>query len=130
MGYYTGQIFEIAHPKVQSSIAGGGRYDGLVGRSLGKEVPACGISIGFDRVVDVAAVPPPDLGIALVYAGAAAEPAEILAAARCLRAGERAVALIPRRGQMRVQLEALKEEGYSSFVMMENGSLGPERQFE
>jgi histidyl-tRNA synthetase len=69
MGYYTGQIFELAHPDVPSAIAGGGRYDGLVGRSLGREVAACGISLGFDRVVDMARFDPPDLGVAVLYAG-------------------------------------------------------------
>ena len=127
MGYYTGQIFEVEHPEVNGSVAGGGRYDGLVGRSLGKEVPACGISIGFDRVVDLAVVPPPDLGVALLYARDSVPAPDVLAAARRLRSGSRAVALVPRRGQMRVQLDALKEDGYSSFVLMENGSPGEER---
>ncbi len=127
MGYYTGQIFEIAHPEVTGSVAGGGRYDGLVGRSLGREVPACGISIGFDRVVDVADVPSPDLGVALLYPGGTTPAPEILAAARRLRGDRRAVALVPRRGQMRVQLDSLKNEGYSSFVMMDAGSLSEER---
>ncbi len=53
MGYYTGQIFEISHPKVRSSVAGGGRYDKLIGRSLDRDVPACGFSIGFERIVDL-----------------------------------------------------------------------------
>jgi histidyl-tRNA synthetase len=127
MGYYTGQIFEVEHAEVTGSVAGGGRYDGLVGRSLGKQVPACGISIGFDRIVDLAVVPSPDLGLALLYSAGAAPAPEILAAARSLRGGERAVALVPRRGQMRVQLDSLKEEGYSSFVTLEDGLLGEER---
>ena len=53
MGYYTGPIFEIDHPGSGSSIGGGGRYDGMVGRWLGTDVPAVGISIGFERVVDL-----------------------------------------------------------------------------
>jgi histidyl-tRNA synthetase len=53
MGYYTGAIFEIDHPKSGSSIGGGGRYDGMVGRWLGSEVPAVGISLGFERIVDL-----------------------------------------------------------------------------
>ena len=53
MGYYTGPIFEIEHPASGSSIGGGGRYDGMVGRWLGTDVPAVGISLGFERVVDL-----------------------------------------------------------------------------
>ncbi|MCB4208562.1 histidine--tRNA ligase [Arthrobacter sp. UM1] len=53
MGYYTGPIFEVAHAGSGSSVAGGGRYDGVVGKWLGKDVPACGFSIGFERIVDL-----------------------------------------------------------------------------
>lgn len=55
MGYYTGAIFEIEHPNSSSSIGGGGRYDGMVGRWLGTAVPAVGISLGFERIVDLVA---------------------------------------------------------------------------
>jgi len=54
MGYYTGTIFEISHPDSGSSVGGGGRYDGMIGRFLGQDVPACGSSIGFERIVDLA----------------------------------------------------------------------------
>ncbi|TFD82720.1 histidine--tRNA ligase [Cryobacterium fucosi] len=53
MGYYTGTIFEIAHPELGYSLGGGGRYDGMIGRFLGTDVPACGFSIGFERIVDL-----------------------------------------------------------------------------
>jgi histidyl-tRNA synthetase len=53
MGYYTGTIFEIEHPASSSSIGGGGRYDGMVGRWLGTDVPAVGISLGIERIVDL-----------------------------------------------------------------------------
>lgn len=53
MGYYTGTIFEIAHPGSGSSVGGGGRYDGMVGRFLGQDVPAVGFSIGFERIIDL-----------------------------------------------------------------------------
>jgi histidyl-tRNA synthetase len=53
MGYYTGTIFEIEHPDFPSSVGGGGRYDGMVGRFLGQDVPACGFSIGFERLTDL-----------------------------------------------------------------------------
>ena len=53
MGYYTGTIFEVAHPSVDYSLGGGGRYDGMIGRFLGAEVPAAGFSLGFERLVEL-----------------------------------------------------------------------------
>ena len=53
MGYYTGPIFEIAHTGYPSSIAGGGRYDDMIGRFRGRPVPECGFSIGFERLVEI-----------------------------------------------------------------------------
>ena len=54
MGYYTGPVFEMRSASFPTgSIAGGGRYDGMIGRLLGKDVPATGFSIGFERVVDI-----------------------------------------------------------------------------
>src|SRR4029453_9763855 len=50
MDYYTGPIFEIAAEGVPFSLAGGGRFDDLVERLSGAKVPACGFSIGFERV--------------------------------------------------------------------------------
>jgi histidyl-tRNA synthetase len=50
MDYYTGPIFEVAAEGVPFSLAGGGRYDELVGLLCGQKVPACGFSIGFERV--------------------------------------------------------------------------------
>lgn len=51
MSYYTGTIFEIAMPQFGGSCGGGGRYDGMVGRFTGHDVPACGFSIGFERII-------------------------------------------------------------------------------
>ena len=51
LGYYTGPIFEIEVEGSGSSIAGGGRYDGMIGRFCNKEVPACGFSLGFERII-------------------------------------------------------------------------------
>ena len=56
MGYYTGPIFELAHPSVGYSLGGGGRYDGMIGRFLGSEVPATGFSLGFERLVELVEV--------------------------------------------------------------------------
>ncbi|MBP3737112.1 MAG: histidine--tRNA ligase [Lachnospiraceae bacterium] len=51
MSYYTGTIFEISMPQLGISCGGGGRYDNMVGRFTGRDVPACGFSIGFERIL-------------------------------------------------------------------------------
>ncbi len=51
MSYYTGTIFEIAIPEFGGSCGGGGRYDKMVGLFTGNDVPACGFSIGFERII-------------------------------------------------------------------------------
>lgn len=53
MGYYTSTIFEITYGDFGYSIAGGGRYDKMVGKISGVDVPAVGFSIGFERIVDL-----------------------------------------------------------------------------
>lgn len=53
MNYYTGPIFEIAVDGFGVSVAGGGRYDNMLGRFLGRDVPACGFSIGFERIFTI-----------------------------------------------------------------------------
>lgn len=51
MSYYTGTIFEIAMPEFGGSCGGGGRYDKMVEKFTGNSVPACGFSIGFERII-------------------------------------------------------------------------------
>ncbi len=51
MSYYTGTIFEIDMPEFGGSCGGGGRYDKMVGKFTGNDVPACGFSIGFERII-------------------------------------------------------------------------------
>lgn len=53
MSYYTGTIFEVAMEGFGGSVAGGGRYDKMIGRFTGMETPACGFSIGFERIVTI-----------------------------------------------------------------------------
>jgi histidyl-tRNA synthetase len=55
LSYYTGAIFEIAVPDLSGSLGGGGRYDELIGMFLGAQVPACGISLGLERILVVMA---------------------------------------------------------------------------
>ena len=51
MGYYTGPIFEISMDEFGGSVGGGGRYDEMIGKFTGQNTPACGFSIGFERIV-------------------------------------------------------------------------------
>ena len=51
MSYYTGPIFEIAMDEFGGSVGGGGRYDEMIGKFTGQDAPACGFSIGFERIV-------------------------------------------------------------------------------
>lgn len=53
MSYYTGTIFEIEVPEFGSSVGGGGRYDKMVGKFTGQDTPACGFSIGFERIITI-----------------------------------------------------------------------------
>ena len=117
MGYYTGTIFEIAHPGSGSSVGGGGRYDGMVGRFLGQDVPAVGFSIGFERVVDLISLPEndgPD-AIALVFDRDAA-PADLAALKRELVARGHRVRLERRQKNMKTLLDRVASEGFTSFA--------------
>jgi histidyl-tRNA synthetase len=126
MGYYTGQIFELSHPGSSSSVAGGGRYDRLIGRSLGKDVPACGFSIGFERIVDLMDTTLRTDAVAVLHE-ADVPAAEVMAVARQLRAGDRQVTTIKRRGKFGAQLGRLEEWGYASFVHVKPGEVADER---
>lgn len=53
MSYYTGTIFEIEMAEFGSSVAGGGRYDRMIGKFTGNDTPACGFSIGFERIITI-----------------------------------------------------------------------------
>ncbi len=120
MGYYTGAIFEIEHPGSGSSIGGGGRYDGMVGRWLGTDVPAVGISIGFERVVDLveaAALKNHIGGIVLVLDNT--EPrtlANAVALQSQLIAQNNSVRLENRPKKLNLLLESLAENGFDRFA--------------
>jgi len=51
LSYYTGAIFEVIVPGAAGSLGGGGRYDGLLGMFAGQEIPACGFSLGLERII-------------------------------------------------------------------------------
>ncbi|MFD4422689.1 histidine--tRNA ligase [Agromyces sp. NPDC058484] len=117
MGYYTGTIFEIAHPDLGYSLGGGGRYDHMIGRFLGQEVPACGFSIGFERIVDLLAVR--DEGrpraVVLVY-DADVEPAELLSLKHELVASGTRVRFERRVKNLRALLDRVSADGFDAFA--------------
>lgn len=117
MGYYTDQVFEVSHPASTSSLAGGGRYDRLIGRSLGRDVPACGFSIGFERIVDLLREAPHREMVA-VLADTDVPPAQALAVARRLRQQGRRASVVRRRGKFGAQLGRLEKWGFTSFAYL------------
>ena len=120
MGYYTGHIFEVSRPDVSFSLAGGGRYDKLIGRWLGKDVPAVGFSIGFERIVDLLESSPERNAVA-VLSDADVAPADALAVARDLRSGDGAgiVEVVKRSGKFGAQLKRLEAAGFGAFVTVQ-----------
>ena len=126
MGYYTGTIFEISSPAFPSSIAGGGRYDRMVGKLSGRDVPACGFSIGFERLIliladrgGVAALPiattTAPRRLALVVDGQA-DLTGALAAARRLRGEGYLVSVELRRKNFGKQLDDFARHGFWGFA--------------
>ena len=123
MGYYTGTIFELAHPSVDYSLGGGGRYDGMIGRFLGQDVPAVGFSIGFERIVDLVAEQTDAAAPAVVLvhdrdmAGA-----DLLALKGALvRQGSR-VRLEQRTKNLKALLERAASDGYTAFATVAPGT--------
>jgi len=130
MGYYTGTIFEVSMPGFSGSVAGGGRYDRMVGKLLGRDVPACGFSIGFERLV---AILGERGGAGAPGAGSTgAEPRRIalvvedggdvraaLAAARTLRAAGDLVSLELRRKNVGKQLDDFARHGFDAQATLD-----------
>jgi histidyl-tRNA synthetase len=117
MGYYTGQVFEISHPDMSGSVAGGGRYDKLIGRSLGNDVPACGFSLGFERIVDLLSRELTRDAVA-VLVEAEVPVADALAVAREMREPGRVVETVRRSGKFGAQLKRLEGAGFGGFVVV------------
>lgn len=122
MGYYTGTIFELAHPSVSYSLGGGGRYDGMIGRFLGQQVPAVGFSLGFERLADLLE-PVADAGSrAIVLVHDADVPlAELIAHKSALMAHGR-VRLERRPKNFKALLERSAADGYNAFVTVSAGA--------
>lgn len=122
MSYYTGTIFEIEMADFGSSVAGGGRYDKMVGKYTGKDTPACGFSIGFERIITILLeqdfkVPTAPEKIAfLVEKGMSAERlCEVIKEAQALRKAGKQVLLVRMNKNKKFQKEQLEQEGYTEF---------------
>lgn len=123
MSYYTGTIFEIAMPEFGGSCGGGGRYDKMVGKFTGNDVPACGFSIGFERIVLLLMergfrVPESHGQVAyLIEKGVGGEElCKIIAQAQDARREGTQVLVARMNKNKKFQKEQLKNEGYEEFL--------------
>ena len=122
MSYYTGTIFEIAIPEFGGSCGGGGRYDKMVGKFTGNDVPACGFSIGFERIIMLLMekgfqVPQQPAKTAfLIEKGVSGEAlCEVIAEAQKERADGAQILIARMNKNKKFQKEQLMKEGYENF---------------
>lgn len=123
MSYYTGTIFEISIPQFGGSCGGGGRYDKMVGRFTGNDVPACGFSIGFERIILLMMengfqIPDqPKKTAYLIEKGVSGERlCEVIAQAQEARKDGSQVLVARMNKNKKFQKEQLTKEGYTDFV--------------
>lgn len=123
MSYYTGTIFEIAIPEFGGSCGGGGRYDKMIGNFTGKDTPACGFSIGFERIILLLMEQDfkvPGASDKIAYLVDKKYPAdklsEVMAKAKDARENGKTVLVVRRNKNAKFQKEQLSAEGYSEFV--------------
>jgi histidyl-tRNA synthetase len=116
MGYYTGPIFELAHPSVDYSLGGGGRYDGMIGRFLGSDVPATGFSLGFERLVELVDLPAAEEAdaIALLHDKDVPLTSLLTLKSELIATGAR-VRLQTKPKNTKAVLAALEGEGFTAF---------------
>lgn len=123
MGYYTGPIFEISIDGYSFSIAGGGRYDEMIGKFSGQDVSASGFSIGFERIItilkdhmDKAGQSVQNGTVFLLDKRVSLErKQEIFAKAKQMRAEGNVVSIQPMRKNVKRQIEMLEAEGFQKF---------------
>lgn len=122
MSYYTGTIFEIAIPEFGGSCGGGGRYDAMVGKFTGKDVPACGFSIGFERIIMLLLengfrIPDSPKKIAcLVEKGVEGQAlCHVIGRAQAMRETGAQVLVVRMNKNKKFQKEQLTAEGYTEF---------------
>ena len=121
-GYYTGMVFEITCPQFSGAVAGGGRYDNMVGKFLGVQVPAVGFSIGFERVCGILLeqgyqIPGAKQKIALLY-GKDADFTAVLSKAAALRDTYN-VTVLPQGKKLGKQLGQLEAAGFAGAAFMD-----------
>ena len=121
-GYYTGMVFEITCPQFSGAVAGGGRYDNMVGKFLGTQVPAVGFSIGFERVCGILLeqgyqIPGAKQKIALLYGKDADFPA-VLSKAAALRDTYN-VTVLQQAKKLGKQLGQLEAAGFAGAAFMD-----------
>jgi histidyl-tRNA synthetase len=118
MGYYTGQIFEVSHPDLPYSLAGGGRYDGMMARFGAPALPMCGFSIGFERVCEL--VDKDAFGAARAKIAVTCSDDEellrCLVLARAKRDRSTAVNIVRRARNVRKQRDDLEKLGYTEVI--------------
>ena len=125
-GYYTGMVFEIVCPQFSGAVAGGGRYDNMVGKFIGQQVPAVGFSIGFERVCGILleqgyAIPGAKPRLALLYLPDA-DFADVLAKAERLRA-DYDVTVLPQAKKLGKQFGTLEAAGYQAAAFADNDDI-------
>ena len=121
MGYYTGAIFEIEHPAATSSIGGGGRYDSMVGKWLGTEVPAVGISLGIERIIELAKLPEIETqNMVLLIESEAQAVLALKLQAELIESGSSCRIEI-RQKNIKAQLSNLATQGFDSFASVGDG---------
>ena len=125
-GYYTGAVFEIASPLFSGAIGGGGRYDNLIGKFIGQQVPAVGFSIGFERICSILLdqkyqIPGAKEKCALLYDDAM--PFEnVMKEAQKLRETYN-VSVLKKAKKMGPQFDMLEKQGYTKFAQIKDGQL-------
>ncbi|NBJ97037.1 histidine--tRNA ligase [bacterium 1xD8-48] len=121
MSYYTGTIFEVAMPEFGGSCGGGGRYDKMVGKFTGNDVPACGFSIGFERIILLLMesgfqIPSqPRVAYLLEKGLPGDELCRVIAKAQEERAKGSQVLVVRMNKNKKFQKEQLQKEGYGEF---------------
>ena len=122
MGYYTGTIFEVSMEGFSGSVAGGGRYDKMIGKFTGNDTPACGFSIGFERIITILMdsgfkIPDESKKIAFLYEKNidASVLTSILKEASALRADGNIVLVSKMNKNKKFQKEGLEKQGYVEF---------------
>ena len=122
MGYYTGTIFEVSMEGFGGSVAGGGRYDKMIGKFTGMDTPACGFSIGFERIVGILmdngfAVPSEKAKEAWLFEKgmSAARLAEVMKEAMQARKDGKEILVAQMNKNKKFQKEQLGKEGYTEF---------------